>query len=117
MIKLENDQHKLLQRRYLIFSELYEKLSVKETAKYFETTSSNISTQMKKLASEVGNDLFFRTKYGLEATAQADRLYQDLQKILETVKPIYDDFIHKITSMNQSSTMMKRRNIYTTNML
>ena len=73
-----------------------------------------ITQQIQKLESELNYKLFYRTRYGVEFTAEGEKVFQDIQdsmKLLENVPDNLDKFNNVIHNLNFASSFGSSRMI------
>ena len=99
---------------YKVFYEVGKQKNITKAANSLYISQPAITQQIQKLESELNYKLFYRTRYGVEFTAEGERVFSDIEssmKLLENVPDNLDKYNNVIHNLNFASSYGSSRMI------
>jgi len=101
---------------YKIFYEVGKQKNITKASNNLFISQPAITQQIQKLERELECKLFYRTKYGVEFTAEGERIYSDIgesMKLLESIPDNIDKLNNVIHNLNFASSFGSARMMIT----
>lgn len=99
---------------YKVFYEVGKQKNITKAANNLFISQPAITQQIQKLESELNYKLFYRTRYGVEFTAEGEKIFQDIEssmKLLENIPDNLDKYNNVIHNLNFASSFGSSRMI------
>lgn len=99
---------------YKVFYEVGKQKNITKAANNLFISQPAITQQIQKLESELNYKLFYRTRYGVEFTAEGERVFQEIEssmKLLENIPDNLDKYNNVIHDLNFASSYGNSRMI------